>query len=713
MVLPLDATAGTAAAQDVRLRRLTSSKRSGDYENIHSAIHAKALMFTGDEPAFTYGVLNKCPIVFHSCSATGHHFKFYIPPPTDPAKAAAEAETRAVVAAVLKASELQKFFGGADQFYKSFLSNLKEAVFSAEVQVGTSLEAGHLLQVYLAKELEIDNNFFNDLVAARTMFRNFGGVALADLKLVDIQKLQSGGITKAITEKLSAVPNLEARNGQLESKLADVRKYIPLKFHQIGDKINAVNGTLFKPNTSGLSFLVNGDKQYKLEPGAMFPHFKNMEGNIGGIAKLLSTNSKVTNETLKRKNLNMIQGALESLGLEEIPSQAEAAAAAAQAIANIDRWLASPTAGGYMEVNVPVVKRAVTKRGRNNVPYKLNVTRKRSRNLPAKVLYVNQVETPKNKYLELHTKIASLDASKIPFKLTPQEYADMLVYRLIINDAILEVTPEPEAPEVESNVNMSDPTELQAGGAKMSDAMLSYCMDLFMNHVDPFYRKHIEGVDTSANSSLVSVLRSVVAGSFIQDVELLLNEISSSPVFPAETNTGVYENMKETAANNLNAIFNLLDKSYNDKNLKVSINELHKAGNASFKDISDIMNTYSNHLSEINNDTAINSFYDNMNKITTFIKESIIESGPVTKTRAEAQADLDALPDTDPKIADKDVLQNYVKYALNDYLEVEILGVPKCKAEGRSCTIMGGSRSRDRRNKHKRGSPRRRSLRRK
>jgi hypothetical protein len=738
MVLPLDATAGTAAAQDVRLRRLTSSKRSGDYENIHSAIHAKALMFTGDEPAFTYGVLNKCPIVFHSCSATGHHFKFYIPPPTDPEKAAAEAETRAVVAAVLKASELQKFFGGADQFYKSFLTNLHNTVFSDFIEVGRSVEAGYILQLYLANELEANQEFFNDLVAARTIFRNFGDVALADLQLVDIQKLQSGGITNAITDKLRAVPDLEARNAQLESKLADVRKYIPLKFHQTGDKINAVNGILFKPSTSGIPFFVilrssvsDRETNYKLEPGAMFPHFKNLEGNIGGIAKLLNINAKVTSEILKRKNLNMIEGALESLGLEKIPSKDEIVKAGIAAKRQIRGWLDSPTEGGYMEVNVPVIKRAVTKRGRNNVPYKLNVTRKRSRNMPAKVLYVNQVETPKNKYLELHTKIASLDASKIPFKLTPQEYADMIIYRLIINDAILEVTPEPEAPEVESNVNMADPTEVQAGGAKMGDAMLSYCMDLFMNHVEPFYRKHIEGVDPSASSSLVSVLRSVVAGSFIQDVELLLNEISSSPEFPSDPNSVLFEAMKTTAVNNLNAIFNLLDKSYNDPNLKVSINEQHKAGTASFKDISDIMNTYSNHLSEINNDKAINSFYDNMNKITTFIKESIIESGPVTKTRDQAQADLDALPDTDPTIADKDVLQNYVKYALNDYLEVEILGVPPLPVAPSAPVAMeegpetpvggppvvpapkGGSRSRDRRNKHKRGSPRRRSLRRK
>ena len=694
MVLPLDATAGTAAAQDVRLRRLTSSKRSGDYENIHSAIHAHALMFTGDEPAFTYGVLNKCPIVFHSCSTTGHHFKFYIPPPTDPAAAAAQAAARAVVAAVQKASELQKFFGGADEFYKSFLSNLKEAVFSAEVQVGASVQVGYLLQVYLAKELEIDKDFFNDLVAARMIFRNFGGVPLADLKLVDIQKLQSTGIIKVIKDKLSAVPDLEDRNAQLESKLADVRKYIPLKFHQTGDKINAVNGTLFKHNTSGIPFLVNGAKQYKLEPGAMFPHFKNMEGNIGGIAKLLSTNTKITNETLKRKNVNMIEGALESLGLQRIPSKGEAMAAAAQAIASIDRWLVVPTTGGLIEVNVPVLTRVATKRIRN----KVNTTRKRSR---------NQVEKPKNKYLELHARISALDRSKIPFKLTPQEYADMIVYRLIINDAILEVTAEPETPEVESNDNMSDPTEVQAGGAAMSGAMLSYCMYLFDNHIEPFFRKHLNANEATAEDLLVSVVRSIVAGSFIQDIELLLGEISSSPEFPGDANYREYKNMKDNAAATLDGIFNKLDRSYSKPEQILRVKEQH-VGDASFKDINRILRYY------LTTSKITDAFLIDINTLITFLNNIFIEVDGVAVSRDAAEAAMNAVPDDGEITADNMIaLQNYVKYALNDYLEVEILGVPAGTPPGGPPVARGGSRSRERRNKHKRGSPRRRSLRRK
>jgi hypothetical protein len=688
MVLPLDATAGTATSQDMRLRGLTSSKRSGDYENIHSAIQTGSLMFTGDEPAFTYGVMNKCPIAFHSSSSTtGHHFRFYVPPNKDPALAAAAAKKREIISTVVKAAELQRFFGGTDRFYGSFLTNLKTAVFSAPgIAVGARTDVGNLLQVYLAKELELDMEFFNDLVKARVLFRYFGDTPLAALDKVDIAYLQSKELNKALTDKLSSVEGLEARNQILEAKLADVRKYIPPRFIQNPTTIDAVNGTLFKPNTTGLPFLVNGANKYKLEPGAMFPHFKNLEGNIGGIAKLLIANDKIINQKLKDKNTNMIEGALESLDIEKIPNAATAAAATKRANELIDGWLAMPAKGGYMEVNT----RKATKRLRNNnnVPVKVNLTRKHIRNVPVKVT---------SKYVTIHEAIKGLDASKIPFKLSPQDYADMIVYRLIINDTILELTPEePSTPE-NSIVEMNDPTELQEGGAAMSADMLSYCMDLFNNHIELFFRKHLEDKGTAADM-LTSVLRSIVGGSFIQDIEQLLMEIAGSPEFPGDANAALYEGMKTNAAAVLNGIFDKLVTSYNDPKAVLKVNEHHVDG-ASFGDVSRVLTYYST------TPIVTDAFFPNMNIILTYLNNLFIVSAGVAVDRAVAEPAMLAEPD-EGAIGDTSALQNYVKYALNDYLEVEILGVPVPAKKG-------GSRSRERKLKHKRGSPRRRSLRRK
>jgi hypothetical protein len=680
MTLPLDTNAGNDAGKDLRLRRLTSSKRSGDYENIHSAIQAKAIMFTGDEPAFTYGVLNKCPIVFHSCSASGHHFKLYIPPPTDPVAAAAAAEERKTVTAVLKAAELQKFFGGADIFYKSFLKNLKEVVFSsAEISIFTRSDVGRLLQVYLSKELELDREFFEDLVKARVIFRNLGDVQLANLSILDISSLQSDKYSRLLEEKLREIPDLETRNSLLEAKLSEIRKYIPLKFHHNLTSINAVNATLFKANTLGLPFLVNGANKYKLDPGGMFPHYKNLESNLGGIAKLLTINDKITNANLKRKNNNMIEGALEYLDINTIPD-AETASKSTEIANNlIDKWLVSPIEGGHIKLAMPTM--AGIKRSYNNKYYNVNVTRKRARN------------TVKNKYLTLHKAISNLDRSKIPFKLSPQDYADMVVYRLVMNDVILEIMPS--KPVIYQEKNMDDAIELQDGGAPMSGDMKSYCIDLFMNHIEPFFRKHMEGTSGSASDMHVSVLRSIVGGTFIQDIELLLSEIIGSPEFPGDANSRIYTNMKTNAEITLNSIFTKLDNSYSNNNGKIlKVNERHEF--VSFDEIKGILNYY------LVTPIIADRFFHDMDKIITYLNNLFIEVSVVPVSRDIAETAIDTLVD-EPTYADKNILQDYIKYAVNDYLEVEILGVT---------VPSGGSieRAISRQRRKRNGSPRRKSL---
>jgi hypothetical protein len=687
MVLPLDPNAGTDVGKDVRLRRLTSSKRSGDYENIHSAIQAKALMFTGDEPAFTYGVLNKCPIVFHSCSVSGHHFKLYIPPPADPEVAARAMEERTLLQAVLKAAELQKFFGITDIFYRSFFKNLKDAVFSSsEITVHGNLEAGRFLQIYMSriihnlKEDGLDAKWFRD------GFRQVSGSSIAELanySEIDTKALQAGRFNDKLKEKLASIglPELERRNASLEEDLVFLRRDIPLKFHRTLTHINAVDSTLFKPNTLGQPFLKNGSKGYKLEPGSMFPQYKHIEGNIGGIAKLLNLNAKLTNQALIMKNKATINSVFRELNYSDgEPTVEKANEYREYAIEYIDTWLV--TEGGKLEI-----RRASTKRMRNNILNKVNNTRRKAR-------YTRNLD---NKYKTIHDTISKLNPSKMPFKISPQDYADMLVYRLVINDVILEIMPnEPVIYQEETNMIINDPIEIQDGGAPMSDNMKSYCIDLYGNHIEPFFRKHLEGSTGSANDMLVSVLRSVVGGTFIQDVELLLNEIGGSPEFPGDVNIDLYETMKTNAIIALDGIFNRLNVSYNDPEKILKIRENQTAG-IMFNDIGAILTKYSG-ASKISD-----TFFPDMNTIINYLNTLFMDANGIAVTRKVAEDALNKLPD-EPTYANKDILQNYVKYALNDYLEVEILGVPP--------TSVGGfveraiSRQRRRRN----GSPRRKSL---
>lgn len=666
LVLALEVGAGKPELQDERLRKLTSSKRSGDYENIHSAMNRDALMFTGDEPAFTYGVLNKCPIIFHSSSATGHHFKLYIPPPRNPEIAKAAAEERALISEVLKAAELQKFFGGTDVFYKSYLINIQKAVFSSDnISVGTRKDVGRLLQVYMANELKLDTDFFNELVRSRQTFKELGAPPMAGLDRVDIKALQAGEFDTKLKNKLRSLglEKLKESNSKLEPNLANVRKYIPLKFHQKLGSINMVEATLFKDNERGLPFLVNGAEKYKLEPGAMFPHYKDMEGNIGGIAKLLSMNEKTTNNILKQRNINTINGALEYMGITEIPSAAEAAAAVKYANDLINPWLA--TNGGSNK----------------------NKTRK--------------VKKSSNKYLDLHKKILLVHPSKIPFKLTPKEYADMILYRYIINDVILEITPiEPTNPEVENNVGTNEPTELQDGGAVFTDEMKSYCIDLFNCHIEPFFRKHLENSPDSSGFTL-SVLNSVVGGTFIQDIEMLLNEISGSPEFIGDSNSELYEGMKTIAATTLDGIFNKLERSYTDPKKILKINE--RIEGTSFDTIKKLLEYY------VTTPIIIDRFFDDMNNIIGYLGNLFLETPGVAIEREAAEPAMFKADDNDIK-----ALQHYVKYALNDYIDVEIIGVHKDTTGSRDPSVKGGSfQLRGRQRRRRNGSPRRKSLRRK
>ena len=70
------------------------------------------------------------------------------------------------------------------------------------------------------------------------------------------------------------------------------------------------------------------------------------------------------------------------------------------------------------------------------------------------------------------------------------------------------------------------------------------------------------------------------------------------------------------------------------------------------------------------------------------------------------------------ELTDTQTMQVYIKHALNDYLDAEYYGFsapaagPGSAAYARSVGAHGGSRSRYRLNRRKRGSPRRRSLRR-
>ena len=288
MVLKILDGAGAAAGKDTRLRELTSSKRSGDYENIHSAIRSKSFMITGDEPAFIYAILNKCPAMFHSISGVSHRMRLYIPEMGTEEERAARREEDKLQAMILESAQLYTIFGATDSIYKGFLTNLKNVIFRKEIEVLNNKESGLILQNYFLNELKSKEDLFKNLIQARKIFELFHPYkALKEMENLTEKQVKSliehlsdidGDIGEQIV--LGNLDNIKERNDLLNTKLSEVLIDIPKKFRNDADKIVLLDPLLFKRNTVGLPFVIirnaGGIETYKIDPGSLFPHYKNV-----------------------------------------------------------------------------------------------------------------------------------------------------------------------------------------------------------------------------------------------------------------------------------------------------------------------------------------------------------------------------------------------------------------------------------------------------
>jgi len=695
MVLKILDGAGTAPGRDVRLRELTSSKRSGDQENIHSAILSRSLMITGDEPAFIYAVSNKCPGIFHSISGISHRMRLYIPEMGTDEERAARRQQEIVQAMILESAQLYTIFGATDEIYKGFLKNLKSVIFRKEIEVLNNKESGLILQNYFLNELKSKESLFNNLIKARILFEKFfpykDQPVIGALTDTQIDALMSNlseiddNIGDTIVE--GSLGNIRERNALLNAKLSDILVDIPKKFRNDGTKIVSLDPILFKRNTVGLPFIIirnaGGNETYKIDPGSLFPNYKNVESNIGGIAKLYITNSRITNDRVKDKNIKTIKAALEELDIVEVSASDKVIAEANSIINKLLPPVGVPAVGGRANVLRTLYNGVKTMKKTQN-------TQKNTRK--------------KTSYKTLHMKISSLDPSSIPFGFLPEEYADLIVYRSIVNDSIHKFLVKSETKET-----------VYDGGA-VGDTLYPYCKNLFDNHIEPFFTKHMED-NANATDMKMSMLKSIVGGSFIEDLELMFGEVIGSPEFENAS----YTSMIKNATSNYNNIMKGLNNSYKDPKLSIRLNEKHYG--VTYADVNRII-TYYKKNKHIRND----SFFVDMESIFTYLGKLFVSYSDANIVPFDRMNEImKELPDNLHSVEHKNILQRYIKYALNNYIDVEFDSVaaeanddsheaPFMTATRRHAAVAaataaknGGSRSR--RLRRRRGSPRRRSLR--
>ena len=742
-----DAGTGNTEARGSRLRKLTTSKRTGDYENIHSAIEAGALMFTGDEPAFTYAKLNQCPAVYHINTKAAHLFKLYIPPPADPEVNARKIQENLTTGLLLQCLELRNTFGATTAFYTGFLKNLKDVVFSSNIYVAGSPEVGRLLQKYFINEFRENREFFAALKKASAVYRALN-ITTPEARLRSYTYEQ---LNQLVTQETALVVGIQGRNQDLKDKMEKIKRKIPSRF--TGSLSSPADFNLFRPFTGeerGEAFLVTAgaDVKYHIEPGTFFPEYKYIENNFEGIARYLRINAKTENAVLRAKNNRIIQEVLDDFGIASIPGEGTLDDDIRSIRAEIEALVAP--AGGRIYRNI------VTHAKRTS-----NQKTRTAKN-----------HTTAHYYNSLHSKISRLSPSDVPFDFTPSEYADIIVYRIMINNCIDKInmkedssrvitpmetinSPEKEDILISKYPEYQDgPQEIQSGG-ELSDhhELHEYCIYLYTNSIEPFLRKHLftdrinvaEAGGARGQGGLYTpeivhqnILLSIVGGSYFEDLEVLLGDIVSSPDFSyierrRGTSLKYFDTMIYTANTAITGIFKRIQDSHGNPAdfIKIASHEGAVAGGMKINLQVDIIDVYTTYINKQKYDDA---FFTYVTNICNFLLDIILynktaaviprkDAETALNARIEALAIRDAPLSIDTIRGLWPYLQNYMKYAINDYIDFGNFGGGEDPGRaaagepggGAAAARHGGSfRIKPKVNRRRRnGSPRRKSLKRK
>jgi hypothetical protein len=282
------------AAKDQKLRDYTSSKRSGDYENIHSAKFFNALMFTGDEPAFTYGVMNQYPIVYHLKSEVKHYFRFYIPP-TNPLLTAIYENQKDLRDYVHKATELDTIFGTSIAKYTTLFNTTIDTKLNKDIQITGAMASrikdcdkmlGEVFKGVLVNNILKIENIIENILAFQAVKENLDqtkkdyiaqiNVKLAALSTINSTKLNTDATVldnfNTIKRELNAIfGGLSTEIKAAETNLSDVRDIIPHKFKGNTNAQDFQFYTLFESVDKSQSCFTDDTGSYKLNEIKILP----------------------------------------------------------------------------------------------------------------------------------------------------------------------------------------------------------------------------------------------------------------------------------------------------------------------------------------------------------------------------------------------------------------------------------------------------------
>ena len=595
------------ASDPALLRKYTTSKRTGDYENTNAAKYHNAVLFCGDEPEFVYAMLNEQPAIYHTHEAGGHKFRIYNPKTFGLTIEEQEAREKDQIITnyIHKAFELTRLFTNVKTHTVAFFDSITRIFPESLIFPGStnSKEIQRIFKYIICIVIIRNTPLIKELKKSYATFERLTGPIKEKLSHYQIEGIENHHFQQ-LKNRLLAVVESEAELNILkeEIKNLDTTLKAPLNATNRSLNINLTNATpngmdAFREASSSPLFKSSNGKGYTVQSplfqilndlNSVIPelvksyNYIHSQGAAQGSARSIKAKmASEKNEIIKKLK---IFGIPESFyDKSEADKSAEFTEAATALKAVIDEFKSQ--AGGvttnrrYTRRNILSAKKHIrtdqypgtrTKNRTRQDKLQSNINRKPSIDLDRM--------TPSELYKYMKESIIKLGDA--PFGLTSEQYANQIVFRMIIIDSIHEIigkkaivaahesiTPTRVPKHLLENTIYSESDNeimtakktklhMQSGGALSPEEDII----LYRIYIDGFIplwdALHRNGTFSPRDSILISIIN----GSFIDLVVPLLEELESIQAVSAEM-----ESIINAAKTTLGKINRFIDYSFNNE----------------------------------------------------------------------------------------------------------------------------------------------------
>lgn len=652
--LKLVQPAAGEVSNPVLLRKYTTSKRTGDYENTNAAKYHNAVLFCGDEPEFVYAMLNEQPAIYHTHDAAGHKFRINISRNVSltPAEQSERDREQIVINYTHKAFELTRFFTNVKGFILDYFTNIDTVFSKPFIQFSTpGTEYTDLFRYIISKHILSNTKIITELRKSYTKFQQLNDLIKARLSTYSIDQVTLDNFSRLKAALLSKVESeAEAAGLQGEIKILDVSlgsliKNIPrsLNLNKTSAAPNMAqafreveeNELFYTKDTAGdaaggaTGGAEDSPKGWIID-SALFPRLNSLNEIMPEIINSINFIKRYTGEENLARTIKIkvksekikINDTLREFGIdngffEKTPEVKQAAyTEAATELDELITEFRSHQGGGIQTKYGRYTRRIRSNRIKHikhtgHVAHPTNkASRRKSKDIVSTNIHLDKMR-PQEFYKYIKESILKLGDA--PFGLTGEQYANQIVCRMIIIDSINEIIgkvneePEPISPKrvpkhaLENVMDNPEPLEImtakkirvQKGGADLTaeDHLVWY--RIYIDKIVPIWDRLHRNAPFSPRDS---ILISIINGTFLQSVIPLVEQLS----LMNPTGNGYIDGIIAASTKTFNKINTLIDYSFDDDYYLILPGRLSSP--LTGKDINYIINTKESTYFKVKND---------------------------------------------------------------------------------------------------------------